>query len=298
VDDLTRFSDGLAAAVEAASPSVVRVDARRRWPGSGIVWAAEGVVVTADHIIEREEHIEVGLPDGTRRPASLVGRDPTTDLAVIRTQASGLTAPTWADPDGLRVGHVLLALGRPGQSVRAAFGILSALGETWRAPAGGDIDRYIQVDLRLPPGFSGGPLADTSGRVRGLATSGLLREAGVAVPWPTLRRVVDTLLAYGRVRRGYLGVRAHPVRLPDALAQQSGQDVGLVVIAVEPGSPAESGGLLLGDVLLTVGGQPVLRLDDLMAALRADRVGATLPVRIARGGQIEERRVVVGERAA
>jgi S1-C subfamily serine protease len=298
VDDLSRLSDGLAAVVEATGPGIVRVDARRRWPGSGIVWAPEGVVVTADHIVEREERIEVGLPDGTALPATLVGRDPATDVAVLRIQATGMTTPAWANPDGLRVGQVLLALARPGRTVRAAFGILSAFGESWRTPAGGEIDRYVQADLRLPPGFSGGPLVDAGGKVRGLATSGLLRGMSVAVPAPTLRRVVDMLLAYGRVRRGYLGVGAHPVRLPDTLAQQSGQGTGLIVISVEGGSPAERGGLVLGDVILTVEGQRVHRLDDLMALLRADRVGATVPVRIARGGQLQELRVVIGERAA
>ncbi len=298
MNDLSSISKSLTLVVEAAGPSVVRVDARRRWPGSGIIWAPDGIIVTADHLVEREESIEVGLSDGRTLPAALVGRDPTTDIAVLRVQVVGLTPAAWANPDDLGVGTLLVALARPGRTVRAALGILSALGESWRTPAGGEIDRYLQADIRPAPGFSGGPLVDVGGKVRGLTTSGLLRGISVAVPVPTLRRVVDTLLAYGRVRRGYLGIGAHPVRLPAGLGEQLGQARGLIVVSVEPGSPADLGGFLLGDIILTVDGKRVHRLDDLVALLGADRVGATVPLRIVRGGQIQELRVVVGERAA
>ncbi len=265
MDELARVSDKLAAVVDAVAPSVVRVNARRRWPGSGVVWAPEGIIVTADHVVEHEERAEVGLADGRTLPATLVGRDPTTDVAVLRVEETGLSAPSWANPDDLRVGHMLLALARPGRTVRAAWGIVSALGERWRTSAGGEIDRYLQTDIRLFPGFSGGPLVDPSGKVRGLATAGLMRGMSLAVPVPTLRRVVDVLLTHGRVRRGYLGVGAHPVRLPARLRQQTGQETGLILVSVELGSPAERGGLLQGDVLLAADGQPVHRLDDLMA---------------------------------
>ncbi len=298
MDELARVSDKLAAVVEAVAPSVVRVDARRRLPASGVVWAPEGIIVTADHVVEHEERAEVGLADGHTLPATLVGRDPTTDVAVLRVEATGLSAPSWANPDDLRVGHMLLALARPGRTVRAAWGIVSALGERWRTSAGGEIDRYLQTDIRLFRGFSGGPLADPSGKVRGLATSGLMRGTILAVPAPTLRRVVDVLLTHGRVRRGYLGVGAHPVRLPARLGQQTGQETGLILVSVEPGSPAERGGLLQGDVILAVDGQPVHRLDDLMALLSADRVGTSVALRLVRGGQVQDLSVVIGERAA
>ena len=168
---LTNLSEELAAAVAKAGSSVVRVEARRRMSASGIVWSADGLIITAHHVVERDEGITVGLPDGETATATLVGRDPTTDIAVLRTQAQGISAPAWADPDALRVGHIILALGRPGRSVRAAFGIVSAIGGSWRTAAGGQLDRYWQPDVAMFPGFSGGPLINASGEVLGIGTS-------------------------------------------------------------------------------------------------------------------------------
>lgn len=298
MDALSNFSDTLAGVVEAAGASLVRVDARRRWPGTGIVWAPEGVIVTADHVIGHEDRIEVGLPDGRNVPATVVGRDPTTDVALLRVAVSGLTPPAWEDRDTLRVGHLVLAAARPGRTVRASLGIVAAHGEGWRTPAGGEIDRYLQADIRRAPGFSGALLVDVGGRSHGLVTAGLLRRLSIVVPVTTLRRVADTLLAYGRIRRGYLGVGTHPVRLPVGLEHQLHQGTGLLVVGVEGGSPAERGGLLLGDVIVAIGGQSVGRLDDLLALLGVDRVGTSVPVRIVRGGRVQELNVVVGERAA
>ena len=294
---LSSLSDDLAAVAQAAAPSVARIDARRSL-GSGTVWAPEGLLVTAAHVVEREDRIEVGLSDGSTLPATIVGRDPTTDVAVLRVQATGLTAPAWAGSDGLRVGQLVLALARPGRTLRATLGILSATGEGWRTRAGGQIDRYLQADVRVWPGFSGGPLVDASGAALGLNTAAMRRGPSLTIPATTLRRVVDTLLAYGRVRRGYLGIGAHPVRLPATVSRQVGQDLGLLLVSLEPGSPAERGGLFLGDVIVAVDGQAVGRVDDLLALLTADRVGSTVPARIVRGGQLQDLNVVIGERAA
>ena len=294
---LQNLSDALAATVEATGPCVVRVEARRRLPASGIVWSLDGLIVTAHHVVERSDKIGVGLPDGQTVPATLVGRDPTTDLAVLRAQTEGLTPTAWGDPDDLHVGHLVLALGRPGRSAQATLGIVSALGDSWRTPAGGRFDRYLQTDVVMYPGFSGGPLVDAAGQVLGLNTSALLRGISLTVPVPTLRRVIETLLAHGRVRRGYLGVGAQPVRLPAALGQQLGQETGLLLASVEPGSPAEKGGLLLGDAVVSLDGQPVRHMDDLLALLSEDRVGAKVPVRFVRGGQVQELTVSIGERA-
>jgi S1-C subfamily serine protease len=200
--------------------------------------------------------------------------------------------------DGLRVGQLVLALARPGRTLRATLGILSAAGEGWRTRAGGQIDRYLQADVRVWPGFSGGPLVDVSGTALGLNTAAMRRGPSLTIPAATLRRVVDTLLAYGRVRRGYLGVGAHPVRLPAAVSQQVGRDLGLLLVSVEPGSPAERAGLFLGDVIVAVDGQAVGRVEDLLAVLTADRVGSTVPARIVRGGQLQDLNIVIGERAA
>jgi S1-C subfamily serine protease len=293
---LTDLSKALAAIVEAAGQSVVRVEGRRRLPASGIVWSADGVIVTAHHVVEEDEGIGIGLPGGEVSTAAVAGRDPTTDVAVLRLKATGLTPVGRADLGDLRVGHLALALGRPGHTVQATLGIVSALGGEWRTPTGGRLDRYLQTDVVMYPGFSGGPLIDSSGQVLGLGTSALLRGVSLAVPADSLERIVTALLAHGRVRRGWLGVGAQPVRLPQALVQQLGQEAGLLLVSVSPDSPADRGGLVLGDTIVGLAGQPVRTMDDLLALLGGDRVGAPTSLRIVRGGNLQELEVVIGER--
>ena len=292
---LQNLSNDLAETVATAGPAVVRVEARDRLPASGIAWSADGVVVTAHHVVERDDNINIGLSDGRTIPAALVGRDPTTDLAVLRAETSGLSAPSWAGADDLRVGHLVLALGRPGNNVRATMGIVGALGKSWRTPSGGTLDRYLQTDLVMYPGFSGGPLVGADGRVLGLNTSALLRGVSLTVPSSTLRRVVEALLAHGRISRSYLGVGSQPTRLPDGLVDQLGQETGLLLVSVEPGSPAEEGKLYLGDTIVALDGQPVRHLDDLLSNLGSDRIGNTVPVRIVRGGQVQDVDVTLRE---
>jgi S1-C subfamily serine protease len=295
VDALVSLSQNLAALVEKAGPSAVRVEARRRLPATGIIWSPDGIVVTAHHVVERDDGISIGLPDGSTVPGSLVGRDPTTDIAVLRVQAAGLIAPAWASPDDLRVGHLMLALGRPGRSVRASLGIVSAVGAQWRTPAGGQISHYLQTDVARAPGFSGGPLIDASGKIGGMATTGLLPRVMLGIPSPTLEKVVPVLLAHGRVRRGYLGVGAQPVRLPAVVRDHVGQESGLLLVAVEPGGPAEKAGLMLGDTIVALDGEPVRDFRDLVARLTGDRIGATAAVRIVRSGRVEDRTVAIGD---
>ena len=294
---LANLSNALAGAVETAGPSIVRVEARRRLPASGIVWSADGIIVTAHHVVEEDENIGIGLADGRTVSASLVGRDPTTDIAVLRTQANGLTPPTWVGAETLKVGHLALALGRPGESVMATLGIVSALSKDWRTPAGGQFDYYLQTDALMYPGFSGGPAVDAAGGFLGFNTSALLRGITMTVPTGTLRRVVEVLLTHGRMRRGYLGVSAQAVRLPAGLAGQVDQETGLLLGSVEPDSPAEHGGLFMGDTIVALDGQPLRHPDELLALLSGDRVGQTVAVRIIRGGQLSEVRVVIGEQA-
>lgn len=292
---LSDLSQNLATAVENAGTGIVRVEARPRLPASGIVWSADGVIVTAHHIVEEEENIGIGLPDGRTATAKLVGRDPTTDLAVLRSDATGLAPRGWADISNTKVGHIVLALGRPGQRVMATLGIISALGDSWRTPAGGRLDRYLQTDVVMYPGFSGGPLVDANGQFIGLNTSALLRGVSITVPAATLQQVVQTLLTKGKVTRGYLGVGAQPVRLPSAVSQQLNQETGLLLVSVEPGGPADKAGLFLGDVVAGIGGQAVRHLDDLLGALSSDRVGTSVPVKIVRGGAVRDVNVTVGE---
>lgn len=299
---LQDFSDALALTVEGTGPAVVRVEARRRLPATGIVWSAAGVIVTAHHVVEQDDHVGIGLHDGRTLSARLLGRDPTTDVAVLQAQIGQgqlpLTVPTWADPADLRVGHLALALGRPGQRVLATFGIISALGEGWRTPAGGEVDHYLQSDVVMLPGFSGGPLVDAAGHIIGMNTSAMLRGVSLTIPAPTLRRVVETILSHGHVRRGYLGVSAQAARLPALLAQQLQQESGLLLGSVEADGPADKAGLFMGDTLISLDNQPVRHLDDLMALLTGERVGRPLSARIVRGGQVQTLDVVIGERSA
>ncbi len=290
------LSNGLADAVQTAGQSVVRVDARQRMPASGIAWTSD-LLVTAHHVVERDENIEIGLPDGRAASASLVGRDASTDLALLRVDGANLTPPVWLDDGDLRVGQLALALGRPGHTVQATLGVVSALGDGWRTGAGGQVNRYLQTDVVMYAGFSGGPLVDVAGRVAGLNSSALARGVSVSLPTATVRRVVETLLAHGKVRRGYLGVSTQRIRLPGPVAEQVGQETGLLVNQVVEGSPAEQAGLFLGDAIVAVAGEPVRHHDDLLTKLSGDRVGAAVPFRILRGGQVIDVPVVIGERA-
>ncbi len=292
---LVELSSQMAEMAQSAGQSVVRVEGRRRIPASGIVWSADGLIITANHVVSRDEGITVGLADGASVPATLVGRDPSTDLAVLRVDAT-LTPLAEANKQEVAVGNLVLALARPGRSVQAAWGIISALGDSWRTGGGGIIDRYVQTDLVMYPGFSGGPLVGADGALIGLNTSALARGVSVAAPTVTLARVADTLLAHGRVRRGYLGVSTQRVHLPEPLREAVGQKRGLLVITVEPDSPVEKGGLTLGDTIVAVGGTAVHNHDDLLAALSGDKIGTAVPITILRGGQVQTAEIVVGER--
>ncbi|MEK6587659.1 MAG: trypsin-like peptidase domain-containing protein, partial [Chloroflexota bacterium] len=292
---IQNMSNELAGVVETAGSAVVRVEGRRRLSASGIVWSKDGVIVTAHHVLERDDGLSLGFGGEEKVTAELVGRDPGTDLAVLRSDQKGMKPGDWIDADSVRVGHLVLALGRPGRTVQATLGIVSALGTSWRTAAGGMVDRYLQTDVVMYPGFSGGPLVNVEGKVLGLNTSAL-RGVSLAIPTSTVRRVVDAILAHGKVRRGYLGVGVQPVRLPQALAKELGQETGLILVSVEPGSPADKGGLLLGDSLLSVDGAPVRQLDELLDLLSHEFVDREVVLRILRAGGVLEQKVRIGER--
>ncbi len=189
----------------------------------------------------------------------------------------------------------MLAVGRPGADILSTHGIISAIGNPLRGGASKG-DNFLQTDVTMYPGFSGGPLIDVSGQLLGLNTSAM-RDTSLAIPISTLQRVVESLLKHGKVRQGYLGVGAQPVRLPAALRDQLGQETGLLIASVEPDSPADKAGLLLGDTLIGMGGQVVRHMDDLAGVLTGDRVGTAVPAKIVRGGQVQEINVTIGERA-
>jgi S1-C subfamily serine protease len=292
MDALLSLSNDLAAAVERAAPAVVAVHARRRLPSTGIHWRP-GIVVTAEHTVRTAEDITVTMADGRSLPAVLAGRDPGTDLAVLRVADAGSVVATLGDDTALKVGHMVLALG---YGPRASWGVISALGPRWRSWRGGDIDRLVRLDLVLYPGFSGGPLVDAAGRVVGLNTSGLARETRLALPVTMVTRVADELLQKGHVSRGYLGLGMQPVRLPEPLRAQFGLgDGALIVVMVEPSGPAARAGVLLGDVLVALDGEPVGDLEDVQARLGSDRVGAEISAVVLRGGVRTELRITVGE---
>lgn len=291
---LQTLSQSMAGLVEQSDPKVVRVDARQRLPGSGVIWSADGLIVTSHHVVEREEQIQIGLADGRTVNASLVGRDPGADLALLRAEASGLPAATWVDAAELKVGHLLLALGRPGNRIQATLGIASALGEAWRTPTGGEIDHYLQTDVVMYPGFSGGPLVAADGRLAGVNTSALVRGVSLAIPSATIRKSVETILTHGHMPRGYLGIGVQPVRLADALQPAVGQETGLIVMSVDNNSPAAQAGVVQGDVLVKLDGAPVRHIDELQVLLSGERVGKSVETQIVRAGQLQTLALTIG----
>ena len=286
-NELAALSNQLAAAVDQAAQSVVAVHARPRLSSSGVFWRP-GILVTAEHTIRREEEITVTLPDGSTAPATMAGSDPGTDVAVLRVESAAAAIPHAAS---LPVpGNLALTLGRSQDSgINATMGIVSAVSGAWRTWRGGRLDAYLRLDLTLYPGSSGGVVINPAGEAIGIATSVLSRLAGVAIPATTLDRVVDEILARGRVARGYLGVGLQPVELPD-------HQKGLIVLSLEPAGPAAKGGIMIGDILVKLGGKAVHDTDDIQLALESRTVGQELAVEILRGGEAREITVTIAER--
>jgi S1-C subfamily serine protease len=292
-----QLSTATAAAVQLAGESVVRVEGRRRMPSSGLLWAGGDLVVTANHTVERRTEVRVGLPGGAVVEAGIVGRDPATDLAVLRLPKSAGKPMTAVGGGTLRVGHLALAVARPGDAVQATLGIISAIEGGWRTPFGGHLDQFIQSDVVMYPGFSGGALVDAWGRLVGMNTSGILRGVSLAVPTATIEGVAKALVEHGRIRRGYLGVGVQPARLAKPHGASS-RSTGLLVASVEDGSPADTAGLLLGDVLLSLASTPLASMEDLLMALGGDVVGQRVPLEVLRGGTATVVHVTIGERPA
>ncbi len=287
---LSELSDALAGAVESVGASVVRVDDGTRLTASGIIWSADGVVLATSHGVERDEEVQVELHDGRRLPAAVLGRDHDTDLAALKVEATGLPAVQRASAAEVKVGQLVLALGRPGSAgLQATVGIIGAKVET---QTGGKPGYILNTDAVLYPGFSGGPLADVSGRVVGLNNLMFGRGRGVAIGTPVLEHVAAALVAHGRIRRGYLGVRTQSVAVPASL--NPGQEGGALVVQVEPGSPAEQAGLLLGDTILAMGEDSITDVDDLRTVLRGRQAGDAVALRVLRGGAVKEISATLG----
>lgn len=296
-DSLHAYSDALANAVATVAPSIVAIHARRRIPASGIVWRA-GYVIATDHTIRRERDITVTLNDGRQIAATLVGRDSSTDLALLKlAEDAAPAAARLPDNAKLRVGQIVLAVGRPGTAVTATLGTVHVVGSDWRTWQGGHMSELIRVDMSIHDGFSGSALIDSNGHVAGINSSILTRGAPATIPASTIDRVVEQLLAGGRVPRGWLGIGTQPVRLPERVRADAGlsQEVGLLLVNVAGNSPAERAGLFVGDTLVSLAGSATREADDVLAILGPDTVGRTLTARIVRAGAVIELPVVIGE---
>ncbi len=294
---LASISEGLTGAVEKAGKSTVLVNGRHRMPASGIAYAAD-LVLTADHVVERDEDVSVQLVEGEAIPVSVAGRDPGNDLALLRLEKATLIPAEKASQEG-RVGQLVLALGRPSpDGIEASLGIVSAVGGPARTWRGGMLERYLRTDAIPFPGFSGGPLVDIEGRVVGLNTSGLAHGAAITIPASVAWLDAENLSKYGYIKRGYLGIRSQQVEISPDLSKALGreQESGLLLVSVEAGSPAQAGGMMVGDILVGVNHQGVADHDALMVNLSGDAVGKPISVQVLRGGQPLELTVTVGER--
>lgn len=291
---LIDLSNDFANAVEHAGRSIVCVREGGRAGVSGTIWR-DGLVVTAEHTIRGEQEVTITLPDGSSSTGAVVGRDPTTDLALLRPKTNLAANADFADAAQLRVGHFVLAVGRRPKGLAASHGIISALGAEWRTWRGGRVDHWFRLDLVPFTGFSGGPLVDAAGKIIGINTSGA-RQSIMTIPAATVDRVVSQLLAKGRVARGFIGVALQPVQLPGTGAAGKTRR-GLLIIMVEPGGPAEKAGVIVGDILVGVSGSPLSDASDLQNALDPEQVGKTVQLQVLRGGKAHDITVTVAERA-
>ncbi|HET6451814.1 MAG TPA: trypsin-like peptidase domain-containing protein [Spirochaetia bacterium] len=258
-----------------------------RGSGSGFIFTPDGFILTNSHVVHQAEKIDVTLFDGQRFGAGLVGDDPDTDLAVIRIDRPNLATAELGDSNSIRVGQLAVAVGNPfGFQFTVTAGVVSALGRSLRSNSGRLIDNVIQTDAALNPGNSGGPLIDSRGEVIGVATAIILGAQGLcfATPINTAQYVVPRLIRDGRIRRGWLGIAGQNMKVPPHAAHLLGiqGDSGVLVISVEPGSPAERGGLQERDLVVEMEGQPISSIDDLHRQLSEERIGRPTSIVVVR----------------
>jgi len=294
INPLAAFSDHTAHIVERAAASVVAVQGGGRWPASGIHWRA-GVIVTAEERLERDDEITITLPGGRQVPATLAGRDPSTDVAVLRFQPDGLAAAETGDAATLRPGHLALAVGSHEGAPIASLGIVAFAGGAWHSSRGGAIDRLLRLDLALSPLAEGGALVDVSGNVLGMTVLGPRRRA-LAIPRSTIDRAVEQLLAKGHIARGYLGAGLQHVRLPRGAETSADHARGILVVSIDPQGPAARAGLLVGDIITKWSGEPVTSVREVMRRLGPQSAGATVDLLLLRGGAPTNLTVTLGER--
>jgi S1-C subfamily serine protease len=297
-NELVELSNALAQATDRAAASVVAVHTEKRGSSTGIVWRS-GVVVTAEHALRRDEEIQLTLPDGRVVAATLAGRDPSTDIAVLKCAEASTAVPQFGDMATLKPGSLTLVVGRTRASGPvAALGVVSLVAPERRTWTGASLAPYIRLDVGLQPTAVGGAVIDAHGNTVGLATPRFARFGVIAVPASAINKVADTILQKGRIPRGYLGVGLQPVRFPDALREklQWKEKTAAIVLEVHPGGPADKAGIVIGDIFVSLAGQPVTRLEDVQSHLAGDAIGKTFPLKFVRGGAIQEGRIVVAER--
>jgi S1-C subfamily serine protease len=296
--ELIALSNALAQATDRAAAHTVAAHTEARGSSSGVVWR-NGVIVTAEHALRRDEEIQVTLPDGRVVAAALAGRDASTDLAVLKCAEAASPIAETADVSSIKPGSLALVVGRTRASGPvAALGAVSLVAPERRTWTGATFSPYVRLDVGLQPTAVGGAVIDAHGRVIGIATPRFAHFGAIAVPAPTVNRVVDTLLQKGRIPRGYLGVGLQPVRLPEALRHtlQRTEKAAAIVLDVEPEGPAHKAGIVIGDIFVAIAGRAVTRLEDIHAQLAAESIGKSLPVKFVRGGALQEGSIVVGER--
>jgi S1-C subfamily serine protease len=293
---LTEFSNQLADAVASAAPSVVQVNGGRR-PVSGLVYA-EDVVLTTMRGVGRNEHLPVRRDDGQELQGDFAGWDPATQLAVLRVP--GLGAPpivrAAAEP---RVGHLALAIARSwSNAVTATAGLVSVIGGPLATGRRRSIERVIRTSAPMHEGFSGGAFVDTAGALLGVATAISIRGLGVVIPAATAWTAAASLLQHGSLKRGYLGIVAQPIGVPDKQRGNSARAEGLLVMGVKPGSPADTAGVLVGDILLALDDHPLTSPEELLDLLVGDRVSRPATLQLIRGQQSLSVTVTIAERSA
>jgi S1-C subfamily serine protease len=296
---LIELSNALAAATERAAIHIVAVHTGPRGSSSGVIWRA-GIIVTADHALRSDEEIKVTLPEQRVVSATLVGRDGTTDLAVLKCAEAASPMPAFGDAAALAAGHLTLVVGRTRASGPvAALGAVSLVVAERRQWGGGTLSPYIRLDVGLQPTAIGGAVVDARGNVVGIATPKFARFGAVAIPAATVNRVAEVLLSKGRIPRGYLGVGLQPIRLPAELTQSTHRKgkTATIVLDVAPDGPAHQADLLIGDLLLSLDGHEVLHPGDVHSTLGPDSIGKTLVAQLLRGGELREVRIRVTERA-
>jgi S1-C subfamily serine protease len=283
---LETLSNDFAAAAEAVGSSVAAIYGRRWMPSSGIQWR-KGFIVTAHHTIRREEDITVVAAGGKSFKANLAGRDPSTDLAILKvSEESALPIPSFGD-GGLKLGHVVLALGRSrGSNLVASAGIVGGISGEWEPRRGARVDQHIRLSLELYPGFSGGPLVNAQGKVVGINTRGLSRGRAVTIPLATVNRIVEELIEKGHIAKPYLGLAMQPVAVPEPLRGRvpGAGNSAVLVVHVEPAGPADKAGVLLGDVVVELQGKPVEDTGDIQQLLGSAKIGDTVAATVLRGG--------------